>query len=122
MWSEGPTTEPLDLEPFVVVQLETGWRYEPDSGTFRLEPDDESQGTEAEFDPTSDLPAEGRIEPMIPDLAGSSAESLSEPEQALARYFHVFPGKEVDLEELVKTLEAWPCVEGAHLPPRIALP
>lgn len=123
------------VEPFITVQLEAGWRFDPESGTFRRsaaqsasepgEPEtSESNKSEIEetFDPSDLLPQSGRFKPMIPSLASASSEALSEWELALASYLHLFPGQGVDLDELVERVKSWDCIETAYRPPEIALP
>lgn len=120
MWTDDAMDALLEFEPFLVVQLKPGWHHDPESGTFRHR--GQSGDADEIFDPGPDLPAETRIVLMLPDLAGKSAESLSEFELSLALYLHLFPGPEADLHELLKVITAWSCVESAHRPPRISLP
>ena len=121
MWSSDDSQgAPIELEPVLVVQLKAGWRHDPESGAFRFSSvkEDEDQ----EFDPGPELPVEARIEPMLPNLSEAAPESLSQWELELARYVHLFPGGEADLDELLAAVTAWECVEEAHLPPQISLP
>ncbi|MCP4203100.1 MAG: hypothetical protein GY769_14355 [bacterium] len=120
MWSDDAPQTPLEIEPFLVVQLKPGWRHDPESGVFRRP--GESDDDEEVFEPAPELPAETRIEPMIPDLAGKSPDDLSEWELTLARYLHLFPGADADLDELLEAITDWSCVEEVHRPPQIALP
>lgn len=118
MWTNETPKAPLEFEPFLVVQLKPGWRYEPESGTFRRPGAD----TDEVFDPATELPAGARIEPMVAELARASPDSLSEWESGLARYLHLFPGADADLDALLESINAWSCVEETLRPPRIALP
>ncbi len=120
MWSGDSADTSLDLEPYLVVQLESGWRHDPESGVF-LRGEGPEEEVEA-FDPAPQLPEATRIEPMVPSLAESDSEALSEPEAELARYLHLFPGAGADLDELLETISGWSCVARTYKPPRVALP
>ena len=119
----GSEAEPPQVEPFLVVQLRSGWRYDPDAMTFHLTESERGEPVDEQaVDLATELPEGSRLAPMIPQLSKASADDLSDWERALARYLHLFPGVGADLDELVERLLTWESVEKAYLPPRVALP
>ena len=105
---KGVIAQPVDFK------LKRGWRYDEAKGIFVS-----SRG--AHFTPPP-LPKRTRIVYKVPDLARSSPDGLSKAEQDLQRYMQViFPFSHAP-EKYVKTVQAWPCVEEAHLAPEVSLP
>ena len=97
----------------VDFKLKPGWRYDEREGVFV-----DARG--GRFEPPS-LPKKARILHKVPALARSSRRSLSGPQRELQRYMHVIlpPGAPQRYEKMV---EAWPCVEEAHVAPEVSLP
>ncbi len=105
---KGAVTQPVDLK------LKRGWRYDEAKGVFVS-----SSGTQ--FTPAP-LPKGTRIVYKVPRLARSSSDRLSRAERDLQRYMQVILPAASAPERYLKTVQAWPCVEEAHVAPEVSLP
>lgn len=105
---KGIVARPVDFK------LKRGWRYDEAKGVF-------VSGRGAHFTPAP-LPKRTRIVYKVPGLARSSPDRLSKAERDLQRYMQViFPSSSAP-ENYLETLQAWPCVEEAHVAPEVSLP
>jgi len=95
-------------------KLKTGWRYDTVKKVFI-----DAKGTE--FAPLP-LGNKSLIVYKVPGLAGVTPKGLSKAERDLQRYMQVILPPSRSPEELVKTVQSWPCVEEAHVAPEISLP
>jgi hypothetical protein len=95
-------------------KLKPGWRYDIVKKVFI-----DAKG--AEFAPLP-LGNKSRIVYKVPGLAGVTPKGLFKAERDLQRYMQVILPPSRSPEELVKTVQSWPCVEEAHVAPEISLP
>ncbi len=105
---KGVIARPVDFK------LKRGWRFDEAKGSFVS-----SRG--AHFTPPP-LPKRTLIVYKVPSLANSSTDRLSKAEQDLQRYMQVILPPSHPPENYVKAVQAWPCVEEAHLAPEVSLP
>lgn len=98
----------------VDFKLKRGWHYDEATEVF-------VSATGIQFTP-GPLPRGTRIAYKVPALARSSPDQLSKAERDLRRYMHVILPSSSAPEKHLKTVQAWPCVEEAHLAPEVSLP
>lgn len=105
---KGFVARPVDFK------LKRGWRYDEAKGVLVS-----SAGTQ--FTPAP-LPKGARIVYKVPRLTGTPSVRLSKAERDLQRYMQIILPVSSAPEEYLKTVQAWPCVEEAHVAPEVSLP
>lgn len=95
-------------------KLKPGWRYDEAQRVFV------DRGG-ARYAPPP-LPEAARIAYKVPSLAKPSSRKLSKAERDLQRYMYVLLPPSEAPQRHVESIQAWPCVEEAHVAPEVSLP
>ena len=75
-----------------------------------------------EFDPSSELPQETLIAPVVPALLKRSRSSLSTAERELMLFIHVIFPAGIQPESQFENVKRWPCFQSVTINPLYELP